>query len=779
MAPSSPQTFVVLFKDGVILPELDDAASPSGAPAVGDERMRRLDTELRVTRERLQATIEELESTNEELTASNEEYQSLNEEMQSANEELATSKEELQSVNEELTTVNGELAHRIEELGRANSDLKNLLESTQIATVFLDNDLRITNYTPAVADLFHLVETDIGRPIAHVRFRIAYDELQDDVRRVARTLAAVEREIENPTTQARYIARVLPYRNVDNFIAGSVVTFADVTPLTRARRALRDSEERLLALVQASSEVMFTMSPDWSEMRRLTGGGFMADTDSPSQAWLADYIYADDRPHMAAAIAEAVRTRSAFDLEHRVRRADGSLGWALSRAVPLLDLSGEIKEWFGAASDVTERKEAEVVLRRLNDELEVRVADRTADLMTAEEQLRQSQKMEAVGQLTGGVAHDFNNMLQGISGSLELLERRIGQGRAEEVELYLQSARGMIARAAALTHRLLAFARRQTLLPKSLQPDALIEDMAELIRRTVGPGVQVELRLGDGIWPVLCDPNQLENALLNLAINARDAMPGGGTLTVSTRDVRLQARDVAGQDGGKPGDYVEIAVADPGVGMDEATQARVFEPFFTTKPLGQGTGLGLSQLYGFVRQSGGNVRLESKPGKGTTVRLLLPRHEPAPARSERPASAAEDSPPGGADALPGGAGRVVLLVEDEAAVREAAAEQLRGLGYEVLEATDGPAALRLLEGDRRADLLVTDVGLPNGLNGRQIADIARERRPGLPVLFITGYAGASLEGQLAPGMAVIGKPFALDALVAQVRMMLGRRTPGG
>ncbi len=709
----SPRGFVVLFKDGITLPGTDEEVPPPSAPALRQEKVRRLETELHVTRERLQAAIEELESTNEELKASNEEYQSLNEELQSANEELATSKEELQSFNEELTTVNGELAQRIEELGRANSDLKNLLESTQIATVFLDNDLRVTNFTPAVAEIFHLVETDIGRPLAHVRFRIAYDELHDDIRRVARTLAAVEREVENPATQARYIARVLPYRSVDNFIAGSVVTFTDITPLSRARRALRDSEERLLALVQASSEVMFTMSPDWSEMRRLSGSGFMADTDSPSQAWLTDYIYAEDRPQMAAAIEEAVRTRSAFALEHRVRRADGSLGWALSRAVPLLDPRGEIKEWFGAASDVTARKEAEAVLRQLNDELEVRFADRTAELMITEEQLRQSQKMEAVGQLTGGVAHDFNNMLQGISGSLELLERRIGQGRAEEVELYLQSARGMIARAAALTHRLLAFARRQTLLPKPVQPDALIEDMAELIRRTVGPGVQVELRLGDGIWPVLCDPNQLENALLNLAINARDAMPGGGTLTVSTRDVRLEARDVAGQDEGKPGDYVEIAVADPGVGMDEATQARVFEPFFTTKPMGQGTGLGLSQLYGFVRQSGGIVRLESKPGQGTTVRLYLPRHDPAHARDDRPPSTAEPDGtgtgqstwPGRAEAQPASAAKAVLLVEDEAELREIMAGRLRELGYEVLEAADGPAALRLLQEDRRADLL--------------------------------------------------------------------------
>ena len=773
--PDAPRTFVVLFMDGALLPEATDDEAP-GTHASREERVRRLDAELAVTRERLQTTVEELESTNEELKASNEEYQSLNEELQSANEELATSKEELQSINEELTTVNSELAHRIEELGRANSDLKNLLESTQIATVFLDNDLRVMNYTPAVAEIFHFVGSDIGRPIAHIKSRIAYDELQGDVRRVVRTLGTVEREVENPDTQARYMVRVLPYRSTDNFIAGAVVTFADVTPLARAVRDLRESEERFRALVSASSEAMYSMSPDWTEMRQLAGGGFLADTEGPNQAWLRDYIVPEERASVAAAIENAVRTKSVFELEHRVRRADGSSGWTLSRAVPLLNPAGEIKEWFGAASDVTARKEAEAALRRLNETLEARVAERTAELMAAEEQLRQSQKMEAVGQLTGGVAHDFNNMLQGIGGSLELLERRVAQGRAAEAEAYLESARKMVARAASLTHRLLAFARRQTLQPKPLQPDALIEGMAELIRRTVGPPIQVELRMGDDIWPVLCDPNQLESVLLNLAINARDAMPDGGTLTVSAENVHLEAWDVTVQEGAKRGDYVEIAVTDPGIGTDEATQARAFEPFFTTKPLGQGTGLGLSQLYGFVRQSGGVVRLDSTPGQGTTVRLYLPRREPARARDEWGASiagpdgagAGEEAGPDGADALPAGAGRAVLLVEDEAEVRETAAERLRELGHEVLEAADGHAALHLLQKGRRPDLLVTDVGLPNGLNGRQIADIAREARPDLPVLFITGYAGGALESQLAPGMAVIGKPFELDTLVAQV-----------
>ena len=381
-----------------------------------------------------------------------------------------------------------------------------------------------------------------------------------------------------------------------------------------------------------------------------------------------------------------------------------------------------------------------------------------------EEALRQSHKMEAVGQLTGGIAHDFNNMLQAIGGSLEMMTRRAAQGRPADAALLVSSARTTVERAAALTHRLLAFARRQTLQPRPVEPDDLVRGLIELIQRTAGPGIAVEVSPRDGIWTVLCDPNQLENVLLNLAINARDAMPDGGTLTLSTRDVRLSAADVAGHDGARPGDYVEIAVSDTGAGMDEATRTRAFEPFFTTKPIGQGTGLGLSQLYGFAKQSGGAVRLNSALGRGTTVQLYLPRHAPVQV----------DNTPATPKAEPEGAagGAVVLLVEDEAQVRHVAAETLRDLGYQVLEAATGPAALEMLRKPRCwIDALVTDVGLPGGLNGRQVADAARLEQPGLPVLFITGYAGSALD-RLAPGMEVIAKPFALDALAAKISSML-------
>ena len=384
----------------------------------------------------------------------------------------------------------------------------------------------------------------------------------------------------------------------------------------------------------------------------------------------------------------------------------------------------------------------------------------------AEEQLRHAQKMEAVGQLTGGIAHDFNNMLQGISGSLELARRRMEQGRAAEAAHNMESAQRTLGRAATLTQRLLAFARREALQPRPVKPDALIERMVELIQRTVGPEITVALRTGEGIWTVLCDPNQLENALLNLAINARDAMPEGGQLTISIKDVCLREADVAGEEGARPGEYVEITVSDSGMGMAPDVLARAFEPFFTTKPIGQGTGLGLSQLYGFVRQSYGAVRLDSALGRGTTVRLYLPRCGQA--------GGAEEVEPEAVANTSTGAGRTLLLVEDERDVREVVAEALRERGYHVLEAGDGPAALHILQGGpgSRVDALVTDVGLPGGLNGRQVADAARECRPGLPVLFITGYAGTALAECLAPGMAVIGKPFTLDTLAAKIWSML-------
>jgi signal transduction histidine kinase len=402
-------------------------------------------------------------------------------------------------------------------------------------------------------------------------------------------------------------------------------------------------------------------------------------------------------------------------------------------------------------------------LAAANAELRAQIAARE----TVESRLRQSQKMEAIGQLTGGIAHDFNNMLQVIGGSLEIAQRRIAQGRAGEAAKHAETVRQTVERAAALTNRLLAFARRQPLQPSAVVVDDLVTGMEELLRRTLGSAstnITFDLRLASQGWTVLCDPNQLENALLNMTINARDAMPNGGSLTISTRQLSLTADDLIGQDGVLPGDFVQLAISDTGAGMDEATRLRVFEPFFTTKPTGRGTGLGLSQVYGFARQSGGFVTLESRPGAGTQVLLHLPRAE-----------AAASAPAGAATPAIRTTARM-LLVEDDATGRSNAAEYLRENGYEVLEAEDGPTAINLFHENPDFDLLVTDVGLPNGINGRQLADLLRERSPAIPVLFITGYAGAARLDELAPGMKILTKPFALPALTTQVETMLSTRT---
>ncbi len=384
----------------------------------------------------------------------------------------------------------------------------------------------------------------------------------------------------------------------------------------------------------------------------------------------------------------------------------------------------------------------------------------------AEEQLRQAQKMEAVGQLTGGIAHDFNNLLQGIKGSLELLGKRLARGETSGLERFISIAAEAADRAAALTHRLLAFSRRQPLNPKPVEVNPHIASIEMLLRRTLGEHSKLRLELQEDLWRVLCDPNQLENALLNLAINARDAMPEGGRLSIRTGNATFGK---AAPGGLAPGEYVCIDVADTGVGMDADTLAKVFEPFFTTKPVGLGTGLGLSMIYGFARQSNGHVEIDSAPGRGATVRLYLPRHdgEPEDELAEEEEAAAHDETPGS---------ETVLVVEDEPLVRGLIVEMLAGLGYTALEAAGGPAGLEILQSRQRIDLLITDVGLP-GLNGRQIAEAARLRRPGLKILFITGYAETVVigEGRLEPGMDLMPKPFTMEALAARVRQILAGR----
>jgi PAS domain S-box-containing protein len=443
---------------------------------------------------------------------------------------------------------------------------------------------------------------------------------------------------------------------------------------------------------------------------------------------------------------DIARREGRYEAEGWRCRKDGTRFWS-GVMIDAIYVDGELVGFAKIIRDLTERREAQLELEQ------------------SREQLFQAQKMEAIGQLTGGIAHDFNNLLTGMTGSLELLRTRIAQGRIGDLDRFVVAALGAASRAAALTHRLLAFARRQTLDPKRIDPNRLIADMEEMVRRTVGPEIRVETVLASGLWPTLCDPSQLENAILNLCINARDAMPNGGRLTIETTNSGVDQRGARARDMA-PGQYVAICVTDTGTGMPPDVVAHAFDPFFTTKPIGEGTGLGLSMIYGFAKQSGGQVRIYSELGTGTTVRIYLPRHYGEAEREVPQANLVQASR--------ASAGETVLIVDDEPTVRMLVTETLAELGYAAIEAADGMSGLKVLQSNVRIDLLITDVGLPGGMNGRQMADAARASRPGLKVLFITGYAedAAVNSGYLEVGMHVLTKPFAMQALARRIKTII-------
>jgi PAS domain S-box-containing protein len=556
--------------------------------------------------------------------------------------------------------------------------------------------------------------------------------------------------------------RASPHRGPDGQITRLLGTVADITERKQAEDAVNETAAKFEMFAQTMPSMVWTSLPDgridWFNARVPEYCGMPADDLKPD-GWTP--VHPDDMESSTSRWLEAVASGQRYVAEYRIRRHDGEYRWHITRAVPIRDADGKITRWIGTSADIQDQKNTEQALAELNATLEQQVRERTAELMAAEATLRQSQKMEAVGQLTGGLAHDFNNLLTGIAGSLELLEKRLAQGKVNELDRYLNVAQGAAKRAAALTHRLLAFSRRQTLDPKPTNMNRLVDDMDELIRRTVTPAVAVNVAATPDLWAVLADPNQLENALLNLCINARDAMPDGGRLTIETANRVLTETEA------KPlelpaGAYVALSVSDTGSGMTPDVIACAFDPFFTTKPIGEGTGLGLSMVYGFARQSGGQARIASEPGKGTTVSLYLPRYFGADGAFEAQA---------GAKAAQRGDGETVLVVDDEPSVRMLVNEVLEELGYNTLEAKDGASGLKILESGRRVDLLITDVGLPGGMNGRQLADAGLVALPDLKVLFITGYAESAVigQGRLKRGMHVVTKPFSLETLGQRIK----------
>ena len=553
--------------------------------------------------------------------------------------------------------------------------------------------------------------------------------------------------------------------------AGNAVRFPGVLLDIEQRKSAEAERDRISSLLKNFSAAV----PGVVYAKDLEGRMLVANTGTtqligkPPSFYIGktDLEFLDDKAQ-ARKVMETdqriMRDGKVEQIEEYVSKPDGTTAVWLSVKAPLLDESGEVIGLIGSSIDVTARKDAEAALQELNRTLEERVADAIAEREAAEAAMRQSQKMQAVGQLTGGIAHDFNNLLAGISGSLELAKMRLAQGRHADIERYLLIAQGATQRAAALTHRLLAFSRRQNLAPVPTDVNELIRGMEELLRQSVGPSVDIKLRLANDLWPSLLDPAQVENALLNLCINSRDAMPDGGSILIETFNTHLKAGELEGELAA--GEYLAICISDTGFGMSPEVMARAFEPFFSTKPVGAGSGLGLSMIYGFAQQSGGQLKIRSEVGKGSTVCLYLPHHA-VELPDEVFVEAASDS----RQVAPG---KTVLVVEDETSIRQLVVELLSSLGYEVIEAADSNAGLLLLNSSAPIHLLITDVGLPGAINGRQMADIARQSKPDLPVLFITGYAQSHVLGNshLEPSTGVLTKPFALDALVSQVNALV-------
>ncbi|HTL25105.1 MAG TPA: PAS domain S-box protein [Burkholderiales bacterium] len=532
---------------------------------------------------------------------------------------------------------------------------------------------------------------------------------------------------------------------------GGVLLMRAIRAMQASAEAQRRSEEQFHLLVAGVGDyAIYLLDPQGRVSTWNLGAerikGYAAD-EILGQNFARFFTPEDQAAGMPARALEIAAREGRYEAESIRVRKDGTRFWANVVLNSLRDASGKLRGFAKVTRDVTERRRREEALEQ------------------AQAELLQSQKMEGIGQLTGGIAHDFNNLLTVINGSIDLIERRLRAGD-RDVTRFIEAARRGVDRAAALTQGLLAFARRQPLEPKPLDANKLVSGMAELLRRTLGEGISIQSVLAGGLWPVSVDRNQLENAILNIALNARDAMEGGGRLTIETANSHLDEHYSNSHDEVAPGDYVLIAISDTGRGMPADALGKAFEPFYTTKP--EGTGLGLSQVYGFVKQSSGHVKIYSEVGQGTTVKIYLPKLEgavPQPAEfSARPAR-------------PGSAGQeTILVVEDDEDLRGFTMEMLSELGYRVLGAADASSALQGLEREPAVDLLFTDVGLPNGVNGRQLADEAARIQPSIRVLFTTGYARNAIvhHGRLDPGVELLPKPYTQPDLARRVREVLDR-----
>ena len=623
-----------------------------------------------------------------------------------------------------------------------------------------------------------------GDPASAERTMLVGDDKRrmDDIRaRIGAFVAEEDRLLGLRAAQSRKDARAARTALYSLSAAGVLLLVLAATAATVAMRSaarlrlaalecraaddLEQAHDFLLAVVDGAPDPIYAKDREGRfllaniETAKIYG----VDRDSLIGKRDADYATPEVTRALEAADRRIMEGGRVEVLEEQVHK-DGELRTYQSSKAPWVR-GGAVLGLIGVSRDITERKAAELALRTLNDDLEARVEARTREIEHAEAQIRQMQKIEAIGQLTGGIAHDFNNMLAIVIGSLDIAHRRVNDDPQRALK-FIENAREGAARAATLTSRLLAFSRQQPLEPESLDLNKLVANMSELLRRTLGEQIQVETVLAGGLWRTMADPGEVENALLNLCVNARDAMPGGGKLTIETANAHLDAAYASGHLEVAEGQYVLLCVSDTGSGMAPEVIERAFDPFYTTKAVGKGTGLGLSQVHGFIKQSGGHVKIYSEVGHGTTIRIYLPRwfgaDAPRLAPPRRDGAVARGTP-----------NEIVLVVEDEAGVRNLSVDALRELGYTVIHADGAGEALRMIGEHPTIHLLFTDIIMPE-MNGRQLADRAVVLRPDLKVLYTTGYTRNAVvhNGVLDPGVAFLPKPFTIDQLAAKVRQVL-------
>ena len=716
---------------------------PPKASALG-ERVKELEQELIATKESLQSVIEEQEAGTEELKSANEEVQSSNEELQSTNEELLTAKEELQSTNEELTTVNEEMHGRNAELQQINNDLLNLLNSVNVPTVMLDNDLKIRRFTAQAEKLFSLLSTDIGRPISDLRLKLNVPDVVALCHEVLDHLTPKEREVQD-TEGNTYSMWVRPYRTIENRIEGVVLSLFDISGRRQAAEVryhrLFEAATDGIVIADAITGDILDVNP---YITRLSG--YPRSRLVGEKLWETPLFR--DTPIDDKFVARCAENESS--------QQSGTIAAVDGRQVEVDVVCGVYAEGERRVAqfnirDVSARKRSEEERRR------------------GEEEGRQAQKMEAVGRLAGGVAHDFNNLLTAVLGYCELLDQELQPGHPGRK--MVSNIRMAGERAALLTKQLLAFGRKEVVRLTVLNVNDMIVGVRQLLEVMLDKGVELALQLQPRPEVVRADRNELEQVILNLVLNARDAMPKGGRITVQTGHVSIREGEEDAQPPIPPGDYVTISVKDTGKGMDEQTQTRVFEPFFTTKGEGEGVGLGLSTVYNIVRQAGGFINVSSALGLGTTFSIYLPKLSESelakPSEPER--------------AQPAGGTETILLLDDDAAIRTLAARSLEQMGYKVLEAPSGPEAIRVSDDyEGPIHLLLTDVVMPN-MSGREVAFQLAPKRPDMRVLYISGHTEERIahHGVLQDRMAFLQKPFTLSSLTAKVRDVLDRPKDAG